>query len=401
MALVAQALCPPPYRAVGYSYTLSLFVFEVQHPIALYPPIWTPMIGPIALTFVKCNHTLPVCCLISCMRIAERLDQRARMGFSLQKQEHCHANAIALRSLFWRGAWALQKAQTRIGLWSKTRHRMTPFVSAEGPDQHGLLEQDWRHNHAIAQRPLCFCLRRRPEWAIGARLERERRSTGQSEQDYALVYSDPFVFAQGPTRPGSQSKTTERTTPQCSDLLCFSDQHGLFLEQDQRQNSAIVQRCLCLRPRPRPDWPFGARLQKEQPYCVATPFVSAEGPDQHGLWRETTKKTTLQYSDPLCFCRRLRRAWAFSSETTERTTLQCSDHLCLCPRPRPASVLGRGSRKHNAIVQRPPFFRPFWGSLPLCLLQFQRPGSPSLSEWNRSAIPLTMPEHRLLYPLPF
>ena len=35
--LVAQALYPP-YRAIGYSYTLSLFDFQVYHPIALYPP---------------------------------------------------------------------------------------------------------------------------------------------------------------------------------------------------------------------------------------------------------------------------------------------------------------------------------------------------------------------------
>ena len=34
--LVAQALYPP-YRAVGYSYTQSLSVFQVSHPIALYP----------------------------------------------------------------------------------------------------------------------------------------------------------------------------------------------------------------------------------------------------------------------------------------------------------------------------------------------------------------------------
>ena len=38
-SLVAQALYPP-YRAIGYSHTLSLFVFQVSHPIA----------APIALT---------------------------------------------------------------------------------------------------------------------------------------------------------------------------------------------------------------------------------------------------------------------------------------------------------------------------------------------------------------
>ena len=29
---------PPPYRAIGYSYTYRIYVFQVSQGIALYPP---------------------------------------------------------------------------------------------------------------------------------------------------------------------------------------------------------------------------------------------------------------------------------------------------------------------------------------------------------------------------
>ena len=38
MILLVQPLDPPPYRAIGYSYTYRTYVFQVSQGIALYPP---------------------------------------------------------------------------------------------------------------------------------------------------------------------------------------------------------------------------------------------------------------------------------------------------------------------------------------------------------------------------
>ena len=46
---------PPPYRAIGYSYTYRIYVFQVSQGIALYPP-YRPLSH---LHFSSVNKTLP------------------------------------------------------------------------------------------------------------------------------------------------------------------------------------------------------------------------------------------------------------------------------------------------------------------------------------------------------
>ena len=133
---------------------------------------------------------------------------------------------------------------------------------AEGPDQNGPLEQDWGQND-----PLCFCIRPRPAWAFGARLETEQR--------YPIAI--PLVLPKAQIILGIWSKTTERTTLECSDPLCFcrraaQTSMGFWINTGDRTTLYN---------------------------SVATPLFLPKA--RLGIWSKTRDRTALQCSDPFLF----------------------------------------------------------------------------------------------------